>query len=97
MTETLTRADIAETVYREIGFSQSESADFVDDVLEEVIKALENGDDVKLSSFGSFKLRRKNARVGRNPKTKVEAIITPRVVVSFYPSNLIKAKVNNNS
>jgi integration host factor subunit alpha len=94
MTSTLTRADLTDTIYKEIGLSNAESSDLVDDVLESVITALEAGDDVKISSFGSFRLRKKKARVGRNPKTKEEAVISPRTVVTFHASNLLKERLN---
>ena len=94
MTKTLTRADLSNAVYREIGLSLSESTQLVDAVLEEVSGALANGEQVKLSSFGTFKLRRKKERIGRNPKTGVEVPITPRTVLSFNASNILKHGVN---
>ena len=94
MAQTLTRADLANSVYREIGLSLSESNDLVDAVIEELCAALESGDTVKLSSFGTFKLRHKKERIGRNPKTGVEVPITPRTVVTFNASNLLKDRVN---
>lgn len=97
MTKTLTRADLSNSVYREIGLSLSESTDLVDAVIEEVSKALEHGDMVKLSSFGTFKLRRKKQRIGRNPKTGIEVPISPRTVLSFNASNILKNKVNKGS
>lgn len=97
MTKTLTRADLSNSVYREIGLSLSESTDLVDAVIEEVSKALEQGDMVKLSSFGTFKLRRKKQRIGRNPKTGIEVPISPRTVLSFNASNILKNKVNKGS
>ncbi len=93
-TTTLTRADLSNAVYREIGLSLSESTQLVDAVLEEVAAALGEGNSVKLSSFGTFKLRRKKERVGRNPKTGVEVPITPRTVLSFNASNILKNSVN---
>lgn len=93
-TTTLTRADLSNAVYREIGLSLSESTGLVDSVLEEVAAALAEGHSVKLSSFGTFKLRRKKERVGRNPKTGVEVPITPRTVLSFNASNILKNSVN---
>lgn len=93
--KTLTRADITEVVYREVGFSYTESSELVDEVLEEIIRCLEEGNDVKLSSFGSFKVRRKNARIGRNPKTKKEAVISARSVVTFNASNMLKKRIND--
>ena len=95
MTKTLTRADLANGVYREIGLSLSESTQLVDTVIDEICDALANGDQVKLSSFGTFKLRRKKQRVGRNPKTGVEVPISPRTVLSFNASNILKQKVND--
>lgn len=95
MSKTLTRSDLSNAIYREIGLSLSESTDLVDAVIEEVSAALEEGDTVKLSSFGTFKLRQKKERVGRNPKTGVEVPITPRTVLSFNASNIMKKKVND--
>ena len=95
--KTLTRADLSNSVYREIGLSLSESTQLVDAVLEEVSAALADGNSVKLSSFGTFKLRRKKERIGRNPKTGVEVPITPRTVLSFNASNILKQAVNKTS
>lgn len=97
MSKTLTRADLSNAVYREIGLSLSESTDLVDAVIEEISTALEQGNTVKLSSFGTFKLRFKKQRVGRNPKTGVEVPISPRTVLSFNASNILKSKVNNDN
>ncbi len=94
MTKTITRADLGQAVYREVGLSLSESMTMVDAVFEEVSSALGKGSDVKLSTFGTFKLRKKNARVGRNPKTGVEVTISPRTVLSFNPSNVLRNSVN---
>ena len=92
--KTLTRADLSANVYREIGLSLSEATTIVDAVIEEVIDALATGETVKLSSFGTFSLRRKKQRIGRNPKTGVEVPITPRTVLSFNASNILKKDVN---
>jgi integration host factor subunit alpha len=92
--DTLTRAALSEAVYREIGLSLAESGDLVDDVLEQVVQALEHGSTVKISSFGTFAVRQKKQRIGRNPKTGVEVPITPRRVLSFRPSNLLKDDIN---
>lgn len=92
--KTLTRADLSASVYREIGLSLSEATTIVDAVIEEVIEALAGGETVKLSSFGTFSLRRKKQRIGRNPKTGVEVPITPRTVLSFNASNILKKNVN---
>lgn len=92
--KTVTRADLSAAVYREIGLSLSESTQMVDAVINEVIKTLEEGESVKLSSFGTLSLRRKKQRIGRNPKTGVEVPITSRTVLSFNASNILKSKVN---
>lgn len=92
--KTLTRADLSAAVYTKIGLSLQECNALVDSVIEEVCTALEQGDTVKLSSFGTFSLRKKKQRMGRNPKTGVEVPITSRTVLSFNASNLLKGKVN---
>ena len=95
MSKTLTRADLTESVYRNIGLSRNESSDLVESVLEEICTCLEAGEEVKLSSFGTFSVQSKRQRVGRNPKTGVEAVITPRRVLSFRPSHILKDRVDN--
>ena len=95
MTGTLTRADIAETVYEQLGLSRSESADLVDSVLDEISDALVAGNGVKISSFGSFSIRQKEERIGRNPKTGVEVPITPRKVVIFRASHVLKDRIQS--
>ena len=90
----VTRAELAEAVYREVGLSLNESARLLDMVLEEISQALEKGDTVKLSSFGSFSIRNKKMRMGRNPKTGVDVPISPRRILSFHPSHILKNKVN---
>ena len=97
MTRTLTRADLTEAVYSNIGLSRNESADLVETFLEEVCVCLEKGEEVKLSSFGTFSVQSKRERVGRNPKTGVEATITPRRVLSFRPSHILKERVDGGS
>jgi integration host factor subunit alpha len=92
--QTITRAHLANAVYKELGVSLSESGDLVDAVFEEISNVLARHEPVKLSSFGTFNLRSKKARVGRNPKTGVEVVITPRTVLSFNPSNLLKNRIN---
>lgn len=95
MTEkNLTRADLSNAVYRDIGLSLSESSALVDAVIEEICDALGSGNQVKLSSFGTFTLRRKKQRIGRNPKTGIEVPITPRTVLTFNASNILKNRVN---
>jgi integration host factor subunit alpha len=91
---TLTRVDLAEAVYQQVGLSRKESAALVEMVLDEVMDRLVAGEPVKLSSFGSFLVRHKRKRLGRNPKTGVEVPITERRVLVFKPSNLLKAKIN---
>ena len=91
---TVTRADLAEAVYRRVGLSRAESADLVQSFLEEICSAAQRGETVKLSSFGSFVVRSKNQRIGRNPKTGVEVPILPRRVMVFKPSNVLKARIN---
>lgn len=91
----VTRAELSEAIYHEIGLSSSESAHLLDQVLEEISKALEKGETVKLSSFGTFSVWQKKMRVGRNPKTGVEVPIMPRRILSFRPSQMLKKRVNS--
>ncbi len=91
--KTLTRADLSEAVYRKIGLSRSESSALVESVLDEICQAAVRGEQIKLSSFGTFTIRSKNERIGRNPKTGEEVPITPRRVMVFKPSNILKTKV----
>ena len=92
--KTLTRQDISEALFRHIGLSKHESALMLETVLEEISNALIDGKSVKLSSFGTFTPKNKRERVGRNPKTGVEATINARRVISFKPSKLMKDRVN---
>ena len=92
---TITRMDLGDAVFREVGLSQNESADLVKSVLGHMSDALAGGESVKISSFGTFLIRDKDARVGRNPKTGEEAEIPPRRVLSFKPSHLLKQSVAN--
>jgi integration host factor subunit alpha len=94
---TVTRADLSEAVYQRLGLSRAESAQLVEQVLKEICDSLERGENVKLSSFGSFIVRSKNERVGRNPKTGVEVPISPRRVMVFKASNVLKARINGES
>ena len=91
--KTLTRMDLNEAVFREVGLSRNESADLVESVLNHISDAMVKGEQVKISSFGTFSLRDKSARVGRNPKTGAEAPIAPRRVLTFRPSHLLKDRV----
>lgn len=92
--KTVTRADLCEAVYQRVGLSRTESAQLVEAVLGEICDTLERGETVKLSSFGSFVVREKGERIGRNPKTGVEVPIEPRRVMVFKPSNVMKARIN---
>ncbi len=92
--KTVTRADVAETIYEEIGLSRKDSGDILDMILDEMTQELVKGNDVKLSSFGTFALRSKKARAGRNPKTGVDAVISPRRVISFKPSQTMRKIIN---
>lgn len=94
MTNTVTRAQLSEAVYQEVGLSRNESADLVETVLDEIVGALARGDIVKISSFGSFSVRSKGQRVGRNPKTGEEVPILPRRVLVFRASHVLKNRIN---
>lgn len=89
----LTKADMAEKLYEELGLNKREAKELVEMFFEEVRAALESGDQVKLSGFGNFDLRNKNERPGRNPKTGEEIPITARRVVTFRPGQKLKARV----
>ena len=94
---TITRADLSEAVYQKVGLSRTESTALVELVLKEISDCLAQGETVKLSSFGSFVVRHKGQRVGRNPKTGVEVPIPPRRVMVFKPSNILKSRINGGS
>ncbi len=91
--KTLTRMDLSESVFRAVGLSRNESAQLVESVLAHISDALVDGESVKISSFGTFNVRDKAARVGRNPKTGEEVPISPRRVLTFRPSQLMKDRV----
>ena len=91
---TVTRADLSEAVYEAVGLSRTESAELVERVLDLIGDALVEGHNVKLSSFGSFQVRSKNQRIGRNPKTGTEVPISPRRVMVFKPSAILKQRIN---
>ena len=93
----LTRADLADAVLRRIGLSRAESADIVDAVLTEIIDVIVSGEDLKLRSFGSFHVRSKNERPARNPKPGIPATVSARRVVTFKPSGLLRARINERS
>ncbi len=92
--ETLTRAQLAEAIYTAVGLSRNESAALLETVLEAMAAALEVGEQVKIAAFGTFLVREKGTRVGRNPKTGIEVPISPRRVLSFRPSQALKARLN---
>ena len=94
---TLTRAHLSEAVYEEVGLSRNESNELVESVLNKISSTLVKGETVKLSSFGTFSVRSKGQRIGRNPKTGKEVPILPRRVLVFRPSQILKDKVNQSS
>lgn len=95
MTNNITRHEIAEAIFTEIGLSRSECNDFVDDIIDLLVNGIVNDKLVKIAGFGSFKLRYKKERQGRNPKTKEPAIISSRNVILFRVSQSLKEKLNN--
>ncbi len=95
MAKTVTRAQLSEAVYQEVGLSRNESADLVESVLKEILDTLARGEPVKISSFGSFSVRQKGQRIGRNPKTGQEVPILPRRVLVFRASNVLKERINS--
>jgi len=92
---TITRAFLSEAVYQEVGLSRNESAELLESVLSEIANALAKGETVKLSSFGSFSVREKGQRIGRNPKTGEEVPILPRRVLVFRASQVLKNRIND--
>jgi integration host factor subunit alpha len=92
--QTITRADLSEAVYQQVGLSRNESAALVETVLEEISTALAQGEPVKISSFGSFAVRQKGERLGRNPKTGEEVPILPRRVLVFRASHVLRDFIN---
>jgi len=91
---TVTRADLIDAVYKEIGLSRTESSVIIESILNHITGALIRGETVKLSGFGTFDVRHKKSRMGRNPKTGREVPITSRRVLAFRPSNILKNRVN---
>jgi integration host factor subunit alpha len=91
----ITRDDIAEFINNEFGLTKKDCSNLVNDIIEEIIEGLNENNIVKIHNFGTFKLRRKNSRIGRNPKTKEEVMIAPRNVISFSPSKHILKKLNS--
>ena len=94
MGKTVTRADLYDAVYRELGLSRSEAVDLVELVLKEITDCVARGEQVKLSSFGTFTVRKKSRRMGRNPKTGVDVPIAARRVAVFKASGILKRQVN---
>ena len=92
---TITRMDLSEAVFKEVGLSRNESTALVERILEMISDSLIDGENVKISSFGTFNIRDKNERVGRNPKTGQEVPITARRVLTFRASNLLKYRVES--
>ncbi len=92
--KTITRAQLGEAVYQEVGLSRNESSELLESVLSEMSTALARGETVKISSFGSFSVRQKGQRIGRNPKTGEEVPILPRKVLVFRPSQVLKSRIN---
>ena len=91
----LNRKDLSKKIYQELGFSKNFSLSFIDDFFEILTSELIKFNKIKITSFGTFKVTKKAARIGRNPKTKIEAKISPRKVVKFKPSEIVKVKLNN--
>lgn len=91
--KTVTRADLAESVFRKVGLSRTESAELVETIIDEICNAITRGEVVKLSSFATFQIREKNERIGRNPKTGEEVPISPRRVMTFKASNVLKQRI----
>ena len=92
--QTVTRAHLAEMIYAQVGLSRNESGQLLETVLERISSTLETGESVKISGFGTFSVRQKGRRIGRNPKTGVEVPILPRRVLVFRPSQMLRARVN---
>src|SRR5436190_620658 len=92
--KTVTRVELYDAVYRKAGLSRSQTASFVELVLKEITDTLEKGESVKLASFGTFMVRKKGERMGRNPKTGTEVLISPRRVIAFKSSPILKQQIN---
>ena len=97
LNKNITRDDIAESINLEFGLSKKDCLDLVHDIVEIIVKGLENNNIVKIHNFGTFKLKRKNSRIGRNPKTKEEIMITERNVITFKPSKRVLEFINNSN
>ena len=92
MKKTLTRNELMEAISDSVGLSLNDSSEIIENIFDFILNELENGKDVKISSFGTFKVKHKNSRIGRNPKTGIEVLINSRNVVSFHSSNVLKSK-----
>jgi len=92
MNKTLTRNDLIEAISDKVGLSLNDSSEMIENIFDFILQELENGNDVKISSFGTFKVKHKSLRMGRNPKTGIDVPINPRNVVSFHSSNVLKSK-----
>lgn len=97
MSAAITRSHLANKLHKSIGYSKTDSTNLVNSVFEEIKQSLKNDEEVKITSFGTFKCRKKKERVGRNPKTKEEVVVSARNVVNFYASNLLKDNINQSS
>ena len=97
LNKNITRDDIAESINSEFGLSKKDCLDLVHDIVEIIVKGLENNNIVKIHNFGTFKLKRKNSRIGRNPKTKEEIMIAERNVITFRPSKRVLEFINNSN
>ena len=95
--QTITRSQLSEAVYQEVGLSRNESRELFESILDKLSETLAKGEPVKLSSFGSFSVRSKSERIGRNPKTGEEVPILPRRVVVFRPSQVLKDRIKASS
>jgi len=93
MKKTWTRNDLMEAISDSVGLPLNESSDIIENIFDFILTALEDGEDVKISSFGTFKVKHKNSRIGRNPKTGIEVSINPRNVISFHSSNILRSKL----
>ena len=97
MSKNITREDLSEYINSEFGLSKYDCNKLVNEIIEQIILGLINDDLVKVHNFGTFKLRQKNQRIGRNPKTKIEFVIAPRKVISFTPSKHLLNKINKDN
>ncbi len=95
MRQNLTKKDIVNSIYMQLGYSKKLIENLLEDIFEVLLESLKNDGKVKISNFGTFVLRHKKSRIGRNPKTKKEAIISERNVILFKPSKFFKKKINN--